>query len=715
MSSVLKFSLRCAFLGFVTLVAIWLIQGKLLAQAKPDTFAANLNGLAITFDADNGSILRLAYEGIVMLESEPSRATILDLATPTSEFEPLRQASRFSHGAKIDVSPNTVAIHWEKLGSSRDWVKVEGDVSATVTLTAAPDGRSIIMACSVENRSQIPVRQVIFPDLGGLLPFAGAADTTFRTSAFGMQPFVQLAPTEDTRVWHYVQPSAALSVQYTSGGRHLSDMVVRWMDFGGLKGGFSLYPRLWGWDPEVAIMLQHSEVEQKLRMMYPNAVSIAPGGKWKSHEFWLTPHTGGWAKGIESYRAWVKQHFTREYPAPKHVREGLGFRTVWMSQYQPKDPHDPIYRFKDLPDVAKESKEHGLDEMVFWCWRDELVRPMPGPYPHLGTEQDMADAVAACHKIGVNATPFVGVLVVGVESAGRYGLKVTDSGSYTYHSELIPRTGTGYATAFASVQPGTTNSLWNQDILDGCKHLADLGVPSVCFDQYNSVNAPPPNINSLTTQIRAYAKRRDPESTFSGEELRNWEIDSKYLDYTWNWGPYKDKDYRPLTSVFSAPRMNYCIDSSPLSVKTGFANNLYLCIMPRKPESTNGSDSIANYPAFSKALKQCAALRRQFLPYFTEGMLIGDCLLSSPISAHVSAYVLKDRVLMLLVNTRNASTVTFDVDLQAWLRSTSGNYRMTETDEDGKRLTTQTLGGKGKGDTGSIAPGELRVFEFIAE
>jgi hypothetical protein len=77
----------------------------------------------------------------------------------------------------------------------------------------------------------------------------------------------------------------------------------------------------------------------------------------------------------------------------------------------------------------------------------------------------------------------------------------------------------------------------------------------MCFDQYNSVNAPPPNINSLTTQIRAYAKRRDPESTFSGEELRNWEIDSKYLDYTWNWGPYKDKDYRPLTSIFS--RLNY--------------------------------------------------------------------------------------------------------------------------------------------------------------
>jgi hypothetical protein len=697
------------------MIVLWPLLASTLSAQTSHTMEAQLNGLAIAIDSDSGSILRLQYAATKMLDSRPERATILDVAVPIKEFEPLRVASRFSHGAKIDVTEQSIAIHWDKLGMSRDWTDIGGSISATVTLKAASDGDSIIMACEVENGSKIAVRQVLFPDLAGLLPFCGIHDTTFRTSAFGMQPFVDLAPTEDSRVWHYVQPSAAYSVTYTSGGRHLSDMVVRWADFGGLNGGFSLYPRLWGWEPEIAIMLQHSEVEQKLRIMYPNAVSIAPGDKWRSHEFWLTPHSGGWAKGIESYRAWVKEHFTREYPVPKHVRDGLGFRTVWMSQYQPRDPHDPVYRFKELPEVAKESKEHGLDEMVFWCWRNELVRPMPGPYPHLGTEQDMADAVAACREIGVNATPFVGVLVVGVESAGRYGLTVNDSGSYTYHSELIPRTGTGYASAFASVQPGTTNPLWNQDIFDGCKRLADLGVPSVCFDQYLSVNAPPPNINSLTTQIRAYAKRRDPESTFAGEELRNWEIDSKYLDYTWNWGPYKGKDYRPLTTVFSAPRMNYCIDSSPTNVKQGFADNLYLCIMPRKPESTNGSDSFVNYPAFSKALKQCAALRKQYLRYFTEGQLIGDCILSSPTSAHVSAYVLKDRVLMVLVNTGNQETVDFNVDLAAWLQSASGNYRMVETSEDGNLVTEQTLTGKWKGSTGAMTPGELRVFEFIAE
>ncbi|MCC6445532.1 MAG: hypothetical protein IT210_19005 [Armatimonadetes bacterium] len=677
------------------------------------TIEATLNGLSLTFDADTGSILRLRFAGVNMLDASTDRATILDLAYPIREFEPLRLASRFSHNARIEVTQEAVSIRWNHLGMSRGWPKIEGDVAATVTLKAAPDGKSVIMACAIENRSQNPIRQVLFPDLGGLLPFAGVGDTTFRTSAFGMKPFLDLAPTEETRVYHYVQPAASCSVQYTSGGRHLSDMVVRWMDFGGLKGGISLFPRRWGWDPELPVMLQLSEVEQKLRLMMLHAVTIKPGESWQSGEFWLTPHTGGWAKGIEPYRAWAQQHFKREWPVPKHVREGLGFRTVWMSQYQPNDPQDPIYRFSDLPGLAKEAKEHGLEEMVFWGFRDELQRPYPRPYPFIGTEQDLAEAVAACRQVGVNVVPFVGVLLVGPESAGRYDLKVTSDGAWTYHSELIPRTNSGYASQFASVQAGPLGQKWVDDVLEGCKHLIDIGVPSVCFDQYLSLDAPPPNINSLTSQVRAYAKQRDPESTFSGEELRNWEIDASYLDYTWNWGPYEGKDYRPLTSVYPAPRLNYCIDSSPLAVKKAFSDNLYLCIMPRKPESANGSDSIASHPAFSKALKQCAALRKRFLPFFTEGTLIGECLLSEPCRAHVSAYVLPDRALMILVNTGPAGLVRFSADLRPWLKSDKGQYRVSVFDEDGSVVeTAASIEGIWRGRAGRLAAGEMRLFEF---
>jgi hypothetical protein len=687
-------------------------------NTEPATIEATLHGLTITLDADSGSILRLRYSetGTLMLDARPDQATILDLAIPIKEFEPLRLASRYSHGTQIHVSADELILHWDRLGQSRDWARIEGDVSATVTLKAASDGRSIIMKCEIENRSKTPVRQVVFPDFGGLLPFAGTSNTLFRTAAFGMRPFEELAPTEEKRAWHYVQPTSSYSVQYTSGGFHKSDMVVRWLDFGGLKGGFSLFPRRWGWDPEIPVMLQHSEFEQKLRLMYLHPARIEPGEKWASGEFWLTPHAGGWAKGIEPYRAWAQQHFRREYPVPRHVREGLGFRSVWMSQYQPEDPKDAVYRFTDLPNLARESQEHGLTELVFWSFRDDLERPMPKPYSNIGTERDLTDAVAACRKLGVNAVPFVGIQMVGATAAERYGLRVTEGGAWTYHSELLPRTMSGYASQFASVWAGPVGAKWADDVLEGCKHLVDIGVPSVCFDQYLAADAPPPNIHSLTSLLRAYAKQRDPESTLSGEELRSWELDSNYLDYTWNWGPYKGKDFRPLTSVYPAPRLNFCIDSSPLAAKRAFADNLYLCVMPRKPGFPNGSDAITNYPAFSQALKRCAALRQRFLPYFNDGLQIGDCVLTEPSAAHVTAYALPDRLLLILVNTGPAGTCRFDCNLSPWLNSTSGRYRVTGIGEDGKPAKAPTvIAGVWHGQTGRLAADAMQLFEFTPQ
>jgi len=681
-------------------------------ESKSGTVEAVLNGLRITLDSRTGGILRLDYAGPgKMLQARSDTAGIVDLAYPVKDFEPLRLAPRFSQGARIEKSKDEVVISWDKLGASRDCFPVEGDVSATVRLKAAPDGRSIIMTCEISNRSKNAVRQVIFPDLAGLLPFAGREKTLFRTGGFASLPFLDLAPNEDKESQCYMTDPAAYSVEYNAGGM-FNPMFVNWLDLGGLKGGISLFPKRWGWDPQPPVRLHLSEVDESLRLLYRHDVTIGPGETWKSMEFVLTPHDHGWAKGIEPYRDWVKAHYRREWPVPKRVREGLGYRTTWMCESQPHDPKDVIFRFSDLPKLAKESKEHGIDEMVLWGWAKAFELPIPPPFPHLGTEQEMADAVRDCAKIGVNVAPFISVCQATAEQAPKYGLRVTDNNGWTYHTELIPRWNPPYATTFACVGIPVTNELWRKDVLASCRKLVDMGVHSLGWDQYFTTNKDS-NLHSLTSEIRAYAKQHDPESTFCSEELWNLDTDSAYLDYTWDWGGYRD--CRAFTSAFPAPRINSCVSSSGLIVKKCFADNLYMNVMPRRKGSINGSDYIANQPELSKALKQCAGLRRQFLPYFTDGVLIGDCILAEECpGTHVTAYVLPDRVLMIIINQGSKRRIGVRCDIAPWLKSASGRYRIKCYGENGGLISeTPITGGQWKGETGELQPNELALYEFL--
>ncbi|HET6455952.1 MAG TPA: hypothetical protein VFI02_16225, partial [Armatimonadota bacterium] len=140
--------------------------------------------------------------------------------------------------------------------------------------------------------------------------------------------------------------------------------------------------------------------------------------------------------------------------------------------------------------------------------------------------------------------------------------------------------------------------------------------------------------------------------------------------------------------------------------------NLFLNVMPRKKESANASDRISSYPDLSKALKQCAGLRKKFLPYFLDGTLIGDCILSEPCPAtHITAYVLPDRALMILINQGGSRKVSFACDLAPWVKS-SGGYEARAFDEDGKLLGTSKTGSEWHAETKALQSGEMVVFEI---
>ncbi len=62
----------------------------------------------------------MSYPGVGAMLDTPARdAGIVDLAYPIKAFEPLRLAPRYSSGAKIEQTTNSLTIAWDKLGASR--------------------------------------------------------------------------------------------------------------------------------------------------------------------------------------------------------------------------------------------------------------------------------------------------------------------------------------------------------------------------------------------------------------------------------------------------------------------------------------------------------------------------------------------------------------------------------------------------------------------
>jgi hypothetical protein len=80
------------------------------------------------------------------------------------------------------------------------------------------------------------------------------------------------------------------------------------------------------------------------------------------------------------------------HEVPKRVREGLGYLSIWMSDAHETVPELAAMRYKDLPGIARDAKEHGIDEMAVWRWCHHLEMPIPHRKV-LGTAEEWVQAV----------------------------------------------------------------------------------------------------------------------------------------------------------------------------------------------------------------------------------------------------------------------------------------------------------------------------------
>jgi len=672
-----------------------------------------LNGLDVGVDEQTGSLVYLFYPATgAILEAAPEKAGLIDLAYPVDSFTPMRLASRFSR-AHIAKEGNGIVITWDSLGPSRrNFMLPTGKVSAQVTIRAAEDGRSVILACRIENKSAAPVPQILFPDLWGLKPLAGTEGTRLRLARDVVRPFAEPIKQPDSALFYYEhgwKHYPALAPEEDVYGGYAAQNALRWLDFGGFEGGLSMFQKKWGTADRPNVMTYRREQDpMNLRLAWEHKKSVAAGESWESGEIWLTPHPGGWAKGIEVFRDYVHQ-VNPPRALPQHVRDGLGFQTIWMMEGPEKDPARADFRFKDMPRVAADARANGLDELVLWFWTPPFRLPLR-LREELGTMEDFLEGVRQARDAGVNVAPYVGVHIILNRDVARYGVKPGHA-DWTYHSELIPMFRPYYTHEVEGTFIDDNNPLWQQDVLAALTEWVNRGVPSFSWDQFffEEGTGQKPGLIKLIEQVRAVARAKDPQATFSGESVTNLELDGSLLDYTWNWTDYVDAG--PILNVLRAPRLNCGVEDSARVVKKAFSDGLYLNVMPRKPDAPNGSALISSQPEMAKALKEVASLRKQFLPFFVEGVFIGDSMLRQPCSAFVKGYVHGDKLLVIVLNDQaQAQGVTFQADLGLWLPA-SESYRVQSYDSSGKlRETASVQGARWLGVTPLLQPSELALF-----
>jgi hypothetical protein len=312
---------------------------------------------------------------------------------------------------------------------------------------------------------------------------------------------------------------------------------------------------------------------------------------------------------------------------------------------------------------------------------------------------------------GVNIAASLGIHLLHHTQLARYGVEYTARNAWNFHRDLIPNFNPSYLKGLPLENAGQTvppsNPLWQQDVYNSLAEWIDRGITSFTWDVFGG-GGPDGALSSryedtvalidVVKRVRDRARKADPESTFNAEtnSISGLEWDGEVLDYTWNWmsnqfkeGHLTTTDYleyveaAPILNVLRSPRVNYNIESSPLAVKKGLADGAYLNFLLRKPDGENGSAILSEKPALSPVVKQAAARRKQFLPFFTEGFPIGDCILAERSPLFVRSHLHNNRALIVVLNDGNSPRpLDLSLNLPLWL--TGDAHSVSRYDANGR-------------------------------
>jgi hypothetical protein len=549
----------------------------------------------------------------------PPRAGLLRLALPLPDHFS-HHAEAGTHGAP-DVlgTPGGLRLTYAALTTS------EGAVPVRIEIELGPDAETegLRLRARVHNGTDGVIPQVVFPQLLGLGPVDGADGTRLQLGRGRIRPLRDITMRPDDA--HFLQIPLQRYFEY--GYRKPHNM--KWLDYGSARAGVTLFSRDPRYHTTGLLVERPDRAAAAVDLRWVHYPHIAPGETWDSGEFVLLPHGGDWYAGARAYQRFTARAFP--YNAPRRVREALGVRTVWAAVRGAR----PTFPLSEIAAYAAEiaDPELGLAELVLWHWWLKNGYPIFLD-PRLGTEAQFKAALDRCRALGVPVSLFVSHKLqrdtdetdpawVHRNAAGQRVLS-----NWTYGPGFVPRFGPPFMGTHSMVRGSALSPGYRAQGLAEYRTIQEkYGPVSICFDQFNAWPQPDYNpaadgrpheegerLLDFGREARALVHAADPEGSFSGEHVTENKV--PVLDYTWEWtNGFEIEASAPFRYVFPHFRLNANVNEHPRGALLAFMEGALLNVMPGNMHSFRLRDC----PDLVAVLKQLAALRRRFLPYFTEG------------------------------------------------------------------------------------------------
>jgi hypothetical protein len=379
-------------------------------------------------DSENGTIIGFRDRiGGIDLITEPRLADNFRLLVPLPDLEANYILGREQRLTSIEKGPDSLDLTWQ--GPLKN---PKGDFDVSVSMKIQLTGPSIEFSLSVRNRTQHQIAEVWYPILGGftgigdrqdsheMIPYAGESSQTdlfhqFRGRSPGGGP--GLLCVEEFWAYPNPMPMPWISLYNRKLNRAMyfacHDTICRYKAV-----RFELHPgigsRQYGdnWPRPEEL---DSKTPLGLKLHWAHFPYAKSGETFTGPPVVVQFHEGDWHNSARIYRQWFKSQFTVLGPCSNWMRQKLAF--VDTSFLLPEG--NVIVRFKDIPHWVKGAANYGVTSVLISGWNvggHDANYPYYDPDPRLGTWDELAEGIRACHKMGVKVFFFANIQPVRVDT-----------------------------------------------------------------------------------------------------------------------------------------------------------------------------------------------------------------------------------------------------------------------------------------------------------